>query len=100
MFDSIKMMLVKKYILGYLVTGWGKLKGYKTQVCIAVGIAVYVGYVLGYIDYDTMIKAETGLGTAGGYSLLDKLERFDKYVKAGKEFLDKASATPVEPPKP
>lgn len=104
MLDNIKLK-VFKFVLEkaggkYLVGGYGKMAGYKTQVFFGLGIAVALAEFFGYIPPEAAAQmkeqfkvspeelAAAGIG-AGIISFMQKLKRYEKEIGDFKEDLIK-----------
>jgi hypothetical protein len=82
--EKIKLMmfkiLLKKYALGYLVQGWEKLKGYKTQVAVALMVLTYSLEQAGQIPSELSKQIYPYLEAMAGFAFLQKLQRVQPYV--------------------
>ena len=77
--NKIIEILLKEYVLGYFIKGWEKVGGYKTQICVVAWVAVFLCEFAGWIEPELAQKVLTGLEVAGGFSLMQKLKRYDVY---------------------
>lgn len=82
--EKIKLVVFKfllhKYALGYVVKLWESIKGYKTQICIGLWVVVFLLEQSGSIDSALSEQIRTGLEVAGGFSLMQKLQRYKPYI--------------------
>lgn len=76
MLNKIKLFLVKKYLLGYIVKAYSSIKGYKTQVAIGLAVLVWVAARFQYLTPDQEQSLYEMLGGAGTITLLQKLQRW------------------------
>lgn len=87
MIDKLKMfafnIVLKKYVLGWAVKGYDKAKGWKTYICIAAWIGVFISEKMGWLDPTLSDQVQRALEAAGGFSLLDKLSRVNPYIDKG-----------------
>ena len=74
--NRIVDILLKKYVLGYLIKGYSSLRGYKTQIFATICVAVYFGELLGKIPHDTAESLYQIFGSLGGMALVQKLQRY------------------------
>ena len=83
--EKLKLMVasyaLKKYALGYLVKGYSSLRGYKTQIAAAVGIAVWLAQITGYVTPEQAQILYGIVGAGGGMALLQKLQRYEPMVE-------------------
>lgn len=97
MLDKIKTLIVKKYLLGYLVQGYTQIKGYKTQIIAAIAVIVWAAARFGYVPPDQEKNLYEILGGAGTITLLQKLQRWqniaDEVGKATQEEANKKENT-------
>lgn len=77
---KILEILSRRFVLGWFVQLWEKTTGYKTQICIALWVCVFIGRMTGYIDADLSEKVLTGLEVAGGFSFMQKLKRYQPII--------------------
>lgn len=82
-------LILKKYALGYLVQGWVKLKGWKTQICAVALVLVWLGEVSGYIPKELADQLEVIFSTGGAFAFMQKLQRAEPFVK---EMVEKVKA--------
>lgn len=73
--------LLKKYTLGYLVKGWSKLRGYKTQIFAVLTGLVWVGEVTGQIPKDTASQLYAVFGSGAGFAFMQKLTRYQPEIE-------------------
>lgn len=76
MLDKLKLMIVKKYLLGYLVSAYQALDGNKTQIIIGVAALVWGAARLHYISPDQEQNAYKVIGGSGGITFLAKLDKW------------------------
>lgn len=77
---KILEFLSRKFILGWAVQFWEKATGYKTQICMALWVIVYIGKMTNYIDNNLADQVLTGLEVAGGFSFMQKLKRYQPII--------------------
>ena len=89
--EKIKLIvfriLLKKYILGWLVKGWGAIKGYKTQLSVAAFAVVYLLEQTGQIPTELAKQIYPYLEAMAGFSLIQKLQRAEPYIEEIKKEL-------------
>ena len=82
--EKLKMMLLsmilKKYALGYLVKGWSGVKGYKTQILVAIGVGVYAAERFGYVPKEVADQLYPYLFGGGAVTFMQKLQRYEPIV--------------------
>jgi len=91
---AILNFLLKKYALGYLTQGWGKLRGYKTQVFSVLAFLTWVGEVTGQIPKELSGQLYTIFGSGAGFAFLQKLQRVQPQVEALVEEIKKGEIKP------
>lgn len=82
MFDNLKFLLVKKYVLGWLVQGYRALRGHKTTIITVVAVGVWVAEVFGYLPHDTAKNLYQILGGSGTITILQKLQRWQDQAES------------------
>ena len=91
--DKVIGILVKKYVGGWIASGFDKLKGYKTQVGLVAIVAIIAAKHIGYIPAEFLPVADqvlTMLYGATGISAGDKLRRYWTQAKSiGDEVISK-----------
>lgn len=84
MIEKVKLAILKtilnKYALGYLVKGWAGIKGYKTQIVLAVGIGVKVLKTVGYLPKEVAEPLYPYLLGASAVTLMQKLQRYQPII--------------------
>lgn len=84
MIEKIKLKLIKfvvnKYALGWIISGWELLAGYKSQIFFALSLLTWGGEITGVIDSETALKLYGVFGTGFGQSFMQKLKRYKKYI--------------------
>ena len=78
---SIFRLILKKYVLGYLVDGWEKMAGYKTQICSVLIFGIWVAESTGYLPPETASGLYKVLGGLGSYAFMQKVKRYKWVVK-------------------
>ncbi len=96
MFDRIKAFFVKKYLLGYLVEGYKKLNGNKTQIVMVLAAGVWGAARLGYLSPDQENQAYGLLGGAGSITMLSKLEKWKGMAEELGQEIKKEVPPPVK----
>lgn len=92
--------LLKKYALGYLVKGYEKITGYKTQIATGLWVLIWLAERLGYVDPAFGNQIRTGLEVAGGMAFMQKLKRHQGTVDKVVETVKEATAATAAAPKP
>lgn len=91
--EKVIGILVKKYVAGWIASGFDKLKGYKTQVGAVLIVVIIAAKHLNFIPVDFIPVADqilTMLYGATGVSAGDKLRRYWEQAKAiGDEAISK-----------
>lgn len=97
MLDKIKLMIVQKYILGYLVKGYSAVKGYKTQIVMVLAILTWAAARFQYITPDQEKNFYEILGGAGTVTILQKLQRWQSMAdQLGKITQEEANKEAVQ----
>lgn len=78
---KIVELLLKKYALGYLVKGWGYLKGYKTQIFAVLSLLAYGLKVTGQISDDLGDQLIAAFGSGASFAFIQKLQRYEPEIK-------------------
>src|SRR3990167_471616 len=73
---KIVKFLLQKYVLGYMVKGYEKLTGYKTQICAAAWCIVLGAKLMNYIEPQLADQVLHQLEAAFTISALQKLKRY------------------------
>lgn len=85
MLENIKAkiveLLLKKYILGYVVKFWDATKGYKTQICMVAWGIIFFLKSAGYLEPALADTVLANIEVAGGFSFLQKISRWSKAVE-------------------
>lgn len=76
MLTKIKMFFVKKYIMGWLIQGYQKINGNKTQIVMVIAAGVWGAARLGYVTPEQEEQLYQLCGGAGSITLLSKLEKW------------------------
>jgi len=102
MIDKLKSMvlnvLVKKYALGALVSGYKRLEGYKTVLALVCLVAVYLANAFGYIPDELAKQLYAYLSPVAGVTFFEKLVRYQAQAKAVANTIkeEAAKVTPAE----
>lgn len=84
MLDKIKTTLIKlilkKFLLGHLVTAYAKITGYKTQILLAAGVIVFILETAGQIPHDTAEQVYPFLFGGASITFLQKLKRYQPLI--------------------
>src|SRR3990167_5685930 len=76
-------LLLKKYLLGYLVKGYDKLTGWKTQLCAVAGLAVWLAETFGGMDHALAEQLYIFFGGSAAVTLADKFKRYQSLIEQG-----------------
>jgi hypothetical protein len=84
MIDKIKSwalgVLVKKFVLGWAISLYGKLTGYRTALSIAGMCVVYVMSLFG-LDQSVADAAYKFLGGVASFAFLEKLLKYQSIIQ-------------------
>ena len=74
--NKVIEFLLKEYVLGYVVQFYSMMKGYKTQICVALWVVVFIIKYAGFLEAGLADQVLRGLQVAGGFSFAQKLQRY------------------------
>ena len=83
--ENIKLAIInivlKKYVLGYLVIAWEKIKGWKTLLFIIWLFFIPFLQTHGWITPEQAKELNAIFGTGAGFSFMQKLQRYKPLVE-------------------
>lgn len=85
MLEKIKLKLIKvilkKYVLGYVVDAYKGITGYKTQIFLGLTVLIWFMESIGAIPSELAKQLYELFATGGAFSLLQKLKRFQPIIE-------------------
>ena len=85
MLENLKLkiikLILKKYFLGWAIKGYTAVKGYKTQIFVALAILTWIGEMAKVIPQELAKQLYEVFGAGGSITFMQKLSRYQPVIE-------------------